>query len=239
MAKGLLLLGSTTGAVAFDATGATNCSGTPKVCQPLRRYGTPSGAVFITVAGPTVYVGNLDPHFDGPWVGKVYGYDVAGASGCSGNPVVCLPRFAASAGLTANPVVANGKLFVLTGDPLAGESLDGVDVAGGTGCAGMIPFCARVRSSALPQGFAQIGATKTILFALTGGNGAQANGGRLLGFGVGSEGCHGSPVVCDALVSIPVPPNAAGFAPFAGHVAVAVNSSPTHGRPCSVYSLPS
>ena len=66
--NGVLFIGSDGGALyAFDATGTTNCSGTPKTCTPLRTRGT-GGMVRSSPApaGNTVFVGSED--------GKLYAF---------------------------------------------------------------------------------------------------------------------------------------------------------------------
>ncbi len=89
--------------VAFDATGTTNCTGTPKVCQPL--WTAPlSSPTYLTdtpaVANGLVYAGS----------GGDQVFDAAGVTGCSGTPTVCQP-IRGDTGQAGDQTVANGLLF--------------------------------------------------------------------------------------------------------------------------------
>jgi outer membrane protein assembly factor BamB len=92
---------------AFDAAGRVNCSGIPKVCQPI---GTAAG-IFTApvVANGVLYVGSSD--------GNMYAFDAAGSLNCSGSPATCTPIWSAAAGNNpASPVVVNGTVYVGLGD---------------------------------------------------------------------------------------------------------------------------
>jgi outer membrane protein assembly factor BamB len=97
--------------LAFDAAGRTNCSGTPNICQPLWKAAL-GGAGFSdrvsspAVAGGAVYIGSKD--------GKLYAFDAAGSTNCSGSPKTCQPLWTATtgAGIQASPAVANGVVYV-------------------------------------------------------------------------------------------------------------------------------
>ncbi len=96
---------------AFDATGATNCSGSPVACTPL--WSAASGGVDYSspaVANGVVYIGSIDHH--------VYGFDASGTTNCSGSPKVCAPLFSGATGdfVISSPVVANGSVFVGSND---------------------------------------------------------------------------------------------------------------------------
>ena len=107
------------GASAFDATGTTNCSGVPKVCQPLWTGVTGSDTTSsTTVANGVAYVQARDTNGGG--AGKVATFDTAGSINCSGTPKTCQPLWTASTGgaglptpaSLSPPVVANGRIFV-------------------------------------------------------------------------------------------------------------------------------
>ena len=67
---------------AFSAAGSTNCSGSPKVCQPLWTAAMPSsiGAAAAVVNG-FVYVGDEGGH--------ISAFSAGGTTNCSGAPKVC------------------------------------------------------------------------------------------------------------------------------------------------------
>src|SRR5918994_2080769 len=65
---------------AFDASGTTNCSGSPKVCTPLWTASSGSGAVSSpAVANGVVYV----------TASLLSAFDAAGTTNCSGTPKSC------------------------------------------------------------------------------------------------------------------------------------------------------
>ena len=75
----------------------------------LGTLGTTATGTRVTHASPNgvVYVGSQD--------GKLLAFDAAGASGCSGSPVVCTPLLSADIGGApgaSRPVPANGSVFI-------------------------------------------------------------------------------------------------------------------------------
>ena len=91
VANGVVYIGAAVGLLyAFDASGKTNCSGTPTTCTPLWIAPTGGGAVFSSpvVAGGVVYVGSDDD--------KLFAFDAAGNTNCSGVPKVCAPLWSAT-----------------------------------------------------------------------------------------------------------------------------------------------
>jgi len=142
VAGGIVYVGSDDGKLdAYDATGTTGCTGTPKTCQPLWTA-TTGGPVQSSpaVAGGTVYVGSND--------GKLYAYDATGTTGCTGTPKTCQPLWTATTGgpvgaLDATPAVANGVVLVDLGD----RQLHAYDAAGTTGCIGTPRTCRPLWSS--------------------------------------------------------------------------------------------
>jgi outer membrane protein assembly factor BamB len=96
---------------AFDATGNTNCSGTPKTCAPLWTSPT-MGLVYSSpaVANGLVYVGSFDHNF--------YAFDAAGTTNCSGSSKTCTPLWTATTGdgVNSSPAVANGRIYIGSND---------------------------------------------------------------------------------------------------------------------------
>jgi outer membrane protein assembly factor BamB len=120
------------GLYAFDATGNTNCSGTPKRCAPLWRanfdYFRENGTS-PAVAGGVVYVVDND--------GVLRAYDAGGVAGCSGTPKVCSPLWTANAGQGNHaPAVANGRVYVASSG-----TVKAFDAAGTQNCSGSPKVC--------------------------------------------------------------------------------------------------
>jgi hypothetical protein len=129
---------------AFDAAGVAGCSGQPKTCQPLwtsmfpNYFGDPPAPA---VANGVVYVEGSD--FSGQTqvpLARLYAYDAAGVTGCSGQPKVCTPLWSAGSpppsqyAWAADPVVHGSQVYFGYGpDPYATE--------GTTGCPLGLPFC--------------------------------------------------------------------------------------------------
>jgi hypothetical protein len=117
---------------AFDATGSTGCSGTPKVCAPLWTAPMPgSGATSSApaVAGGVVYVGTF---YSG-----LYAFDAAGSANCSGTATgkTCAPLWNARTPSTieGTPAVAGGVVYVDTTGTLAALAAGGAANCPGTG----------------------------------------------------------------------------------------------------------
>ena len=109
---------------AFDASGTTNCSGTPKICAPLW-----SGAVgkfddtSPTVANGTVYVSSYDEitmasGFGEPTNGTLWAFDASGTTNCSGTPKTCTPLWQGGNGngVESSPAVGNGIVYTASLD---------------------------------------------------------------------------------------------------------------------------
>jgi outer membrane protein assembly factor BamB len=133
VASGVVYVGSPNhNLYAFDAGGATNCSGTPKSCNPMWSAST-GGAISSSPAvnGGLVLVGSGD--------GKLYAFDAAGNSGCSGTPKTCSPLWTTlTAGTLASPSIANNTAYVGSAD----GKLYAFDATGTTGCSGTPKLCA-------------------------------------------------------------------------------------------------
>ena len=104
-ANGVVYVASWDGKLyAFDATGVTGCSGSPKTCSPLWT-GATSGQARSSpaVANGVVYIAS--------WDGKLYAFAV----GCSSGGGTCSPLWSGRAGnatAISSPAVANGVVYV-------------------------------------------------------------------------------------------------------------------------------
>ena len=135
---------------AFDASGTTNCSGTPKVCQPLWTAPLSTGDIHVespTVTNGVVYVSGYQspgPPPNGP-TGTVEAFDANGVTNCSGTPKVCQPLWttASDIGYSA-PAVANGVLYAIGED-----TLDAFSANGTTNCSGSPTTCAPLWTATL------------------------------------------------------------------------------------------
>ena len=185
VANNIVYVGTTGGTLdAFDATGTTNCSGSPKVCTPLWTAAT-GGSILSspTVANSTVYVGSTD--------GKLYAFDPAGVTNCSGS--TCAPLWTASTGgsIEDTPAVVGSTAYVGSTD----GHLYAFNAGGTTGCAGSPITCSPLwtastgsaitfSSPAVNGGVVYVGASNGSLFAFD---------------GAGSTGCSSSPKTCAPL----------------------------------------
>jgi outer membrane protein assembly factor BamB len=101
---------------AFDAAGVTNCSGSPRTCQPLWVSNTVSvaGQTPISVVNGVVYVVLAVGIFQ--FFGEIFAFDeAAGSAHCSGTPKVCTPLWSAEPSdtgvLLSAVAVANGFVY--------------------------------------------------------------------------------------------------------------------------------
>ncbi|MEP6624382.1 MAG: right-handed parallel beta-helix repeat-containing protein, partial [Acidimicrobiia bacterium] len=71
--------------------------------------------------------------------GRLYAYDSAGTTNCSGVPKTCLPLWTATTGgaITSSPAVANGVVYIGSAD----HTLTAYDAAGTTQCSGVPKTC--------------------------------------------------------------------------------------------------
>ncbi len=117
VSNGVVYIGSADGKLyAFDAAGLIGCSGSPKTCSPLWTSVATGGVIS---GSPAVVNGVV---YDGSADGKLYAFDAAGVTGCSGSPKTCNPLWtAASGGLfdTSAPAVANGVVYIGSDDQQA------------------------------------------------------------------------------------------------------------------------
>jgi outer membrane protein assembly factor BamB len=118
VADGSVLVGDENGTLyAFDASGTTNCTGTPKECAPLWHTDAPSSAAIgfasPTVANGVVYFGRENAGGSTAGAGFV-AYDAHGVVNCDHDvPKTCTPLFLAGIGQVFGPSVpANGFVYV-------------------------------------------------------------------------------------------------------------------------------
>jgi len=118
IANGVLYSGGNQGSVlaAFDASGVSGCSGTPKLCAPLWTSTVRSGVRFSApaIANGVAFIGGDSP-------GVLYAFDASGAQGCSGAPRTCEPLWSSPAigrdpgdPVFSSPAVANGTVYIGT-----------------------------------------------------------------------------------------------------------------------------
>jgi len=136
---------------AYDATGATGCSGSPPTCQPL--WTAPLGAGTITPASPTVVGGVVYVTADTLDGAVLFAFDAAGQQGCSGTPTVCVPLWTAEFGRQTvvnpearSPAVANGRVFVSGAD----FTVYAFDAAGLQSCGGVPKECSALSTYDVP-----------------------------------------------------------------------------------------
>jgi hypothetical protein len=144
----------TGGVYAFDASGMSSCSGSPRVCAPLWR--TNGGGSFepLAVANGLVLAVGESPVDSSS---RLRAFDAAGVQGCSGTPTICAPQWESTTtfinlrGLTARaPAVANGVVYTASvTDPICFGPMCSVirhvyafDVAGVQNCTGAPKQCA-------------------------------------------------------------------------------------------------
>jgi outer membrane protein assembly factor BamB/uncharacterized membrane protein YoaK (UPF0700 family) len=187
VANGVVYVGSNDYKLyAFDAAGVTGCSGSPKTCTPLWTGATGSwiGYASPAVADGVVYIGSTD--------GKLYAFDAAGVTGCSGSPKTCAPLWTGSTTdiIFSSPAVANGVVYVGSND----GKLYAFDATGVTGCNGSPKTCTPLwtgatgsyieDSPAVANGVVYIGSDDNKLYAFD---------------AAGATGCSGSPKTCTPL----------------------------------------
>jgi outer membrane protein assembly factor BamB len=170
---------------AYDAAGSTGCSGSPRLCEPL--WTASAGAAGNFTSSPKVVNGVL---YAGADDGKLYAFDAAGSTGCSGTPVkTCAPLWTAATGGQggATAAVVKGVVYVGADD----GKLYAFDANGSTGCSGTPKTCAPLwtaatggpiaGSPAVANGVAYVGADDGKLYAFD---------------ATGTTGCSGNPTTC-------------------------------------------
>jgi hypothetical protein len=172
---------SSGGLYVFDANGVTNCSGTPKVCQPLwtaPSAGDGSSASPI-VANGVVYVG-------------AQAFDANGVTNCSGTPKVCQALWTSSVpGIYEAPAVANGVLYATAQDS---DTLYAFSAGGTTDCSGTPTTCAPLWTASM--GTAAVMSSP----AVSGGVVYAESSDGLFAFDAGGvTNCSGTPTTCSPL----------------------------------------
>jgi outer membrane protein assembly factor BamB len=177
---------------AFDASGKTHCSGSPKKCTPVWTAAT--GGMISTqapaIAGGVVYIASFDK--------RLYAFDAAGSTHCSGTPKTCTPLWTATtAGVAASAAVAKGVVYVFV--ELSGEVLSAFDAAGSVHCSGVPKTCTPLWTAS-PGGSGGGFRSPTVANGVVYVSAAQ----HLLGFdAAGTVNCSGSPRVCTPLWTAP------------------------------------
>ncbi len=194
---------------AFDANGVTDCSGSPKVCQPL--WTAPLSSADANDSSPVVtngmvYVsGDQPPAPGGSPTGAVEAFDANGVTDCSGSPKVCQPLWTSAADAAYSPLaVANGVLYTTatTGTQSLSTSfeatLDAFSANGATNCSGTPTACSPLWTA--PVG--SVGAIATTSPVVSGSVVYQDNtdAGNLSAFDAnGVTNCSGTPTTCTPL----------------------------------------
>jgi hypothetical protein len=171
---------------AFDASGTTGCSGTPKTCTPLwqaqGQFGTPA------VSHGYVYVGS------GP-TQTFSVFDASGAANCAGAPKICTALWTVPTGKDlslAYPAIANGVMFVN-----AGGTLEAFDAFGRTNCSGTPTTCKPLWTATAAFGSSPIVANGVTYVA---GPNAMTDAFDAAGI----SGCSGIPKICAPLAALDV-----------------------------------
>ena len=173
---------------AYDASGTTNCAGTPVVCQPL--WTAPlTSAWGPNVSGGRVYVDDID-------TGRLEVFDAAGSTGCSGTPKVCTPLWTAAGTSTGVPSIAGGKVYVTTTLP----GVEVFDAAGTTNCTGSPTVCSPLFTVPLPGNVTgSVAVSAGVGYVQQNGFPNNGTTGLYVFDANGVEGCSGTPVVCPTL----------------------------------------
>jgi outer membrane protein assembly factor BamB len=124
---------------AFDAGGVTNCSGTPKTCDPLWTAALSGFASGPAVANGVLYVGSGQGRPPAP--GYLAAFDAKGVTNCSGIPKTCSSLWvgAATAFDARAPSVDRGVVYLESSLNLDAGRVDAFDAAGTTNCSGNNP----------------------------------------------------------------------------------------------------
>jgi hypothetical protein len=167
---------------AFDANGVTNCSGAPKVCQPLWTTADNIGYSAPAVGNGILYAVGED---------TLDAYSANGTTNCSGTPTTCSPLWTATLGTTSvstvSPIVSGAVVYSESGE----GNLEAFSANGTTNCSGTPTTCSPLWT-----------ATGTGLDAVANGILYGANNDRLSAFDAnGVTNCAGSPKHCAPLWS--------------------------------------
>ena len=188
--NGSVYAGSSNGLEAFDASGNTNCSGTPRTCAPLWSASVgPIGDSSPIVANGVVYIGSTDDHF--------YAFDAAGVTNCAGTPKTCKPLWSAATGgaIQSAPAVANGVVYIGSTD----DHFYAFDAAGVTNCSGTPTTCSPLWS-ATTAGPIEVSPAVANGVVYVGTDQGVFSGDNLYAFdATGVTNCSGTPKTCSPL----------------------------------------
>jgi hypothetical protein len=232
---------------AFDAAGVEGCGGTPKVCQPVRSWShtvPEMPGITDAVNGYTAPVVVGSTLFTGSALSGV-GVDLASDAGCTGVPVTCPVSWAAPgiAPIVGTAVAGGVAYYVgMHSPPYYTGAVFALDAAGSVGCGGTPKLCQPLWTGdlGLPSDKSQAtGMPPTVVdgrvYALASWQEisfitrVEAVVSELKVFdAAGSEGCGGTPRVCQPLWSAPLPDSTdyvwTGAAVFGGRVYVPAES---------------
>ncbi len=178
--------------VAYDAAGTTNCSGSPKVCQPLWTAAV-SSVMGPNLADGTVFVSDFR-------TGQLEAFAAGATPGCAGSPEVCQPLWTASIGSLSVPSVAAGRVYVVTAGPTNPMPEVAVyDAAGATNCSGTPTVCQPLWTVPLTDGgTGSVDVSNGVGYVETGF--FETPPLQLVAFdATGTSGCAGVPVVCQPM----------------------------------------
>jgi hypothetical protein len=114
------------GLEAFDATGSTNCAGSPAVCTPLWQ----SSNAYATQGPPAVANGDV---YVPTSFGPLAAFSANGSTNCSGSPTVCTPLWTTTTTGWGDPLTVGGSvLYAINGDDGAVYAFDATGVSGCT-----------------------------------------------------------------------------------------------------------
>jgi len=187
VANGVAYIGGDDGTLyAFDAAGHTNCSGSPKTCNPLWTAPTNSGAV---IDSSPAAVNGVVYAVTGAPDGTLRAYDAAGKTNCTGSPKTCSPLWTAFTGPTSSsPVVAKGIVYLV-----GSSQVYAFDAAGNTNCSGSPQKTCAPLWTAVPSG----GVAADTSLAVANGLLYVVGLSELAAYDAsGNTNCSGNPKIC-------------------------------------------
>jgi hypothetical protein len=202
VADGIVYVGFVDTLYAFDAAGVTGCSGTPKTCTPLWTGNTHCFNIFVSMSPAAVARGVIhvacDAHDEMFGSGRLFAFDAAGTTGCSGTPKTCEPLWSAFSGaVDSSPAVADGLVYVndftAHGDiePATG-TLRAFDAAGVSGCSGVPKTCMPLWTAEIGPSRSSPAVAKGVVYVVVDTTLSAFDA-------AGTTGCSGTPKVCSPL----------------------------------------
>jgi outer membrane protein assembly factor BamB len=174
IARGSVYVGTVSGDLVVRDAGTGNLQWSGHTGAPI--YSSPA------VVGGVVYVGSDDY--------RLYAFDAAGITNCSGSPKTCAPLWTALTfgKVRSSPTVANGVVYVGSDD----RTLYAFSAAGTTNCSGSPKVCLPLWTA--PGLISAVG-TPAIADGVV-----YVSAGLLFAFdAAGTTNCSGSPKICTAL----------------------------------------